>query len=67
MSALLQATAGAGVELTRNIPGQDLLLTAETLDFRKISGFVWQQKWELLRFLNWINKLDAETRRDSRA
>jgi hypothetical protein len=42
-------------------------MKAETLDFRRISGFVWQQKWELLRFLNWINKLDAETRRNSRA
>jgi hypothetical protein len=42
-------------------------MKAETLDFRKISGFIWQQKWELLRFLHWINKLDAETRRNSRA
>ena len=33
MSAVLQATVGAGVELTRSIPGQDALLTPETLDF----------------------------------
>ena len=33
MSAVLQATVGAGVELTRSIPGQDALLTPETLEF----------------------------------
>jgi hypothetical protein len=42
-------------------------MKAETLGLREIAGFMWQQKWELLRFLNWINKVDAETRRNSRA
>ncbi len=42
-------------------------MKAETLGFREIYGFMWEQKWELLRFLHWINKMDAETRRNSRA
>jgi hypothetical protein len=42
-------------------------MRAETLGLREIAGFMWAQKWELLTFLHWINKLDAETRRISRA
>lgn len=37
-------------------------MKAESLGFREIAGFLWQQKWELIRFLGWVDKLESESR-----
>ena len=36
---------------------------AETLTIRDILSFFWQMRWEMVKFLFWINRLDRETRR----
>jgi hypothetical protein len=38
-------------------------MKAETLKTADIMKFVWGEKWNLLRFLHWTNKIDAQTRR----
>jgi hypothetical protein len=35
---------------------------AETLRASDIFQFVWSQKWELIRFLFWVDRLSRETR-----
>jgi hypothetical protein len=38
-------------------------MKAETMTTGEIVNFVWREKWNLLRFLHWTNKIDAQTRR----
>ncbi len=38
-------------------------MKAEALTTGEIMQFVWREKWNLLRFLHWTNKIDAQTRR----
>jgi hypothetical protein len=38
-------------------------MPADTLTARKIMGFVWASKWELLSFLFWTGRLDREARK----
>jgi hypothetical protein len=38
-------------------------MKAETMTTAEIVNFVWREKWNLLRFLHWTNKIDAQTRR----
>jgi hypothetical protein len=33
---------------------------AETLTMKSVLGFVWTEKWELLRFLRWTGELKRE-------
>ena len=35
---------------------------AETLNARKVLGFMWGQRWELLRFLVWTGQMEREVR-----
>lgn len=35
---------------------------AETLDAKSVMGFVWEQKWELLRFLVWTGQVEQEAK-----
>jgi hypothetical protein len=37
-------------------------MPAETLTARKILGFMWASKWELLSFLLWTGSLEREAR-----
>jgi hypothetical protein len=34
-------------------------MKAEGLRMRDIFGFVWQEKWNLLRFLQWTSKMES--------
>ncbi|HEX4006586.1 MAG TPA: hypothetical protein VHX60_10455 [Acidobacteriaceae bacterium] len=34
-------------------------MQAEELTARDVLGFVWQEKWNLLRFLRWTDRMDA--------
>jgi hypothetical protein len=34
-------------------------MKAEELRTRDIVGFVWQEKWNLLRFLHWTDKMES--------
>lgn len=36
---------------------------AETLTVSEIFAFFWQSRWELLRYLVWIDRLEKEVRR----
>jgi hypothetical protein len=36
---------------------------AETLTPKKVLGFVWASRWELLSFLAWTDRLDREVRK----
>ena len=38
-------------------------MRAETLTTRKILGFVWISRWELLSFLAWTGRLEREARK----
>lgn len=38
-------------------------MKAETMTTGEIVNFVWREKWNLLRFLHWTNKINAQTRR----
>jgi hypothetical protein len=38
-------------------------MKAETLTTKKILAFMWEQRWELLGFLAWTNRLDSEVRK----
>jgi hypothetical protein len=38
-------------------------MKAESMTTRDICNFVWDQRWALLKFLQWTGKLEAETRR----
>ena len=38
---------------------------AESLGARDIFGFMWDSKWELLRFLLWTSEVQREARRRS--
>jgi hypothetical protein len=38
-------------------------MKAEAMSTRDILDFVWEQKWALLKFLQWTGKLEAETQR----
>jgi hypothetical protein len=40
-------------------------MRAETLTARKIFGFMWASKWELLSFLFWTGRLEREARKRS--
>jgi hypothetical protein len=35
---------------------------AETLTARSVLGFMWTERWELLRFLAWTGELEREAR-----
>ena len=37
-------------------------IKAEELRARDVLGFVWQEKWNLIRFLHWTDKMDAWTK-----
>jgi hypothetical protein len=37
-------------------------MRAETLTARKILGFMWTSKWELLSFLLWTGRLERDAR-----
>ncbi len=39
---------------------------AETIGFREFWTFSWRHRAELLRFLRWAERMDAETRRRAR-
>lgn len=36
---------------------------AETLDAKEILHFVWQSRWELIRYLLWTGEIDREARK----
>lgn len=36
---------------------------AEKLTFGSIAGFLWSERWELLRFLWWTGSIEREARR----
>lgn len=36
---------------------------AETMTTKDILSFVWTSRWELLRFLFWIGRMDREVRK----
>ena len=36
---------------------------AETLTARNVLGFMWTEKWELLRFLRWTGQMEREARK----
>jgi hypothetical protein len=38
-------------------------MKAETMTTGDIFRFVWEQKWALLKFLHWTDKLETEIRR----
>ena len=38
---------------------------AEELSFGDICGFLWSERWELLRFLSWTGSVQREARRKS--
>jgi hypothetical protein len=40
-------------------------MKAETMTTRDMVGFVWQEKWNLLRFLRWADRMETWT--ESRA
>jgi len=35
---------------------------AETLKAKSVMGFLWEQKWELLRFLAWTGQVERQAR-----
>ena len=35
---------------------------AETLKAKTVMGFLWEEKWELLRFLMWTDQVEREAR-----
>jgi hypothetical protein len=36
---------------------------AETLTAKAVFGFMWAERWELLRFLMWTGELEREAKR----
>lgn len=40
-------------------------MRAETLTARKVMGFMWASKWELMSFLFWTGRLEREVRKRS--
>lgn len=36
---------------------------AETLTVRDVFSFLWQSRWEFLRYLIWIDRFDKEVKR----
>ena len=38
-------------------------MRAETLTAKKVLGFLWTEKWELLRFLGWAGQVEREARK----
>jgi len=38
-------------------------MLAETLTARKILGFAWASRWELLSFLVWTGRVEKEARK----
>ncbi|MFT4115067.1 hypothetical protein [Silvibacterium sp.] len=39
-------------------------MKAEKIRPRDVLGFVWQEKWQLLRFLRWTGEIDKAATRD---
>ncbi|MGD0548194.1 MAG: hypothetical protein ABR991_10270 [Terracidiphilus sp.] len=35
-------------------------MKAETLTAKDVLGFLWTSRWEFLRYLGWIGRLDSE-------
>lgn len=41
-------------------------MKAESLQTKDIFGFLWHEKWNLLRFLNWTDQMDGYRKQSSR-